>query len=102
MKEKLKKVYPTILSIIIILFILWFLSSCEKDHHKNLCVNAFETFQDTDYFVEYYYERCKKIYNNDEEVDRCMDEMRLSSKEIKNYCDDYMNMNDSYDEYKEY
>jgi hypothetical protein len=102
MKEKFIKVYPIIYITVFVLIAFWLLSSCEKNHNQNGCVNVFETFEDIDYFNEYYYKRCEKISSNEEEIDRCMDEMRLTTKEIKDFCDVYIELNEDYDEYREY
>lgn len=95
-------IYPVILGIIIFLLIIRFLSSCEKKSQINECINIFETFQDTDFYNNYYYDKCEKISNNDDDIENCMDEMRLSTEEMKEYCNTYIELNDNYDEYNEY
>lgn len=99
MKEKIKKFFSTVSTIIIVLFVFWGLSSCEKEHYENTCVSVLETFQDSDYYYDYYYNKCKNISDNEEEIEICVEEMQPpTTREIKEYCEIY----EAYDEYKEY
>lgn len=102
MKEKLKNFLPIILTIIIFLLVFLILSSCEKEHNHNTCANVFETFQDSDYYYDYYYNKCKNISDNENEIENCVDNMVLTTKEIDKFCNIYIELNDDYNNYREY
>lgn len=103
MKEKLKGACPVALIIIIFLLIIGVLSSCEKKQTKSTCINALETFNEysSDY-SDFYYNKCKRISNTEEEIEQCIDELELTAKEIENFCDVYIELNEDYNDYKEY
>lgn len=87
---------------IIVIFIL-LISSCEKESYKNECVNVLETFKDhSDNYSDYYYDKCKSISDNEEEIEICIDKVKLTTDEIKDFCDLYIELNEDYDDYREY